>query len=76
MLSLEKKGDQRAVVQFCLSLGNSPTQTYALMKTVYGNDVLSRATIFHWHALFAVGRAFAAHYRKAANQKHPAWRLP
>ncbi len=38
----------------------SPTQMYALMKTVYGNHVLGHATIFHWHAFFAVGSASAA----------------
>ncbi len=59
MSSQKKKRDQRALVQFCFSLGYSPTQTYVLMKTAYRNNVLSRATIFHRHAFFAAGRPSA-----------------
>ncbi len=69
MLLLEKKRDQHAVVQFSFLLGHSPTHMYALMKTVYGNDVLSRATIFQWHAFFAARRALAATLQRSGQPK-------
>ncbi len=42
------------------ALGYSSSEKYTLMKTVYGNDDLGRATIFHWYAFFAAGKALAA----------------
>ncbi len=60
VMTLEKKQDQCAVVQFCFLLGYSPTQTYTLMKTPYGTNVLCHVTIFHWHEFYVVRRALAA----------------
>ncbi len=57
MSSPEKKWDQCDVVQFCFLLR---IQTYTLMNTLYGDNVLSHATIFHWHTFFTVGRTLAA----------------
>ncbi len=50
-------------------LGYLPTQTYILMKTAYGNNVLSHATIFHWHTLFAVGKASAVALPRSGSPK-------
>ncbi len=38
----------------------TPTQTYAAMKEVYGEQTLTRSTIFHWHQQFTQGRASAS----------------
>jgi len=45
--------EQRYAIKFCWRLGNSAVETYALIKQAYsGEEKLSRATVFRWHASF------------------------
>ncbi|XP_054708838.1 protein GVQW3-like [Uloborus diversus] len=48
--------EQRANIKFCFKLGKSATETFELMKTVYGSEVLSRNNVFKWYARFRDGR--------------------
>ncbi len=43
----------------------TPTQTYAAMKEVYGEQTLTCSTIFHWHQQFTQGRASASPKQKS-----------
>jgi len=38
--------EQRIVVKFHMKLGKTATETYNLLKKVYGNECLSRACVF------------------------------
>ena len=44
--------EQRSVVKFLMKLGRTATETYNLLKEVYGNEFLSCARIFEWFKRF------------------------
>ena len=48
--------EQRIVVKFHMKLGKAVTETYLLLKEVYGNECLSRARVFEWFKRFQDGR--------------------
>ncbi|GFV23239.1 protein GVQW3 [Trichonephila clavipes] len=47
---------QRIVVKFHFKHGKTATETYNLLKEVYGSECLSRARVFEWFERFKVGR--------------------
>jgi len=48
--------EQRVNVTFCVKLGKSDTETYNLLKKVYGDECLSRSQAFEWFKRFKEGR--------------------
>jgi hypothetical protein len=48
--------EQRVNVRFCVELGKSATETYDLLKKVYGDECLSRTQVFEWFKRFKEGR--------------------
>lgn len=48
--------EQRIVVKFHVKLGKTATETYNLLKQVYGHECLSRARVFEWFKRFQDGR--------------------
>jgi hypothetical protein len=48
--------EQRVNVKFCVKLGKFATETYNLLKIVYGNECLSRTQVFDWFKRFKEGR--------------------
>ncbi|EGI58630.1 FLJ37770-like protein [Acromyrmex echinatior] len=48
--------EQRIVVKFHVKLGKTSTETYNLLKEVYGHECLSRARVFEWFKRFQDGR--------------------
>ena len=53
---LSVKVEQCVNVKFCLKLGKSTTETYDLLKKVYGDECLSRTQVFEWFKRFKEGR--------------------
>lgn len=47
---------QRSVIKFHAKSGINATKTFDSMKKVYGDECLSRATVFDWHKHFREGR--------------------
>jgi len=54
MLSVDV--EQCVNVKFCVKLEKSDTETYDLLKKVYGVDCLSRTQVFEWFKRFKEGR--------------------
>ena len=50
--------EQRFAVKFCVKLGKSTTETFAMLNTAYGDVAMKRATCFRWHKRFKNGRLF------------------
>ena len=50
--------EQRFAVKFCVKLGKSTTETFAMLNTAYGDVATKRATCFRWHKRFKNGRLF------------------
>jgi len=47
--------EQRTNIKFCFKLGKTAVETLEMMRQVYGDNCLSRAQIFRWHARFKSG---------------------
>ena len=54
------KSEMRHAIQFCVRLDKSPSTIYAKMRQAYGDQCLSRSTVFDWHKRFREGRTTAA----------------
>ena len=50
--------EQRSAVKFCVKLGKSTTETFAMLNTAYGDVAMKRATCFRWHKRFKNDRLF------------------
>jgi len=48
--------EQHVNVKFCVELGKPTTETYDLLKKVYGDECLSRTQVFDWFKRFKEGR--------------------
>ena len=48
--------EQRVNVKFCVKLGKSATETYDLLKKVYGDECLFRTQVFECFKRFKEGR--------------------
>jgi len=48
--------EQRVNLKFCVKLGKSATETYDLLKKVYGDECLSCTQVFEWFERFKEGR--------------------
>ncbi|GFU56654.1 protein GVQW3 [Trichonephila clavipes] len=47
---------EQRIVKFHFKLGKTATETYNLLKEVYGSECLSRARVFEWFKRFKDGR--------------------
>ena len=43
-------------MKFCVKLGKSTTETFAMLNMAYGDVAMKRATCFRWHKRFKNGR--------------------
>jgi hypothetical protein len=48
--------EQRAWIKFCVKLKNTATETFEMLKSAYGEECLSRTSVFEWHEWFKEGR--------------------
>ena len=48
--------EQRANIKFSFKIGKTFTETFQLMKQVYGDDCLSRSRVHEWFQRFQSGR--------------------
>jgi len=53
---MQRSLEQRYAIKFCAKLGNSGSETLQLLRTAYGDAVLSSAQVFRWHKAFKDGR--------------------
>lgn len=49
---------QLGKVKFCQKLGKSASETFQMIKQVYGEKALGRSAVFKLHKCFAQGRQF------------------
>jgi len=54
--SMNVKLEQRLNIRFCVKLGKSGAETFQIIRRAYGNESMSRARCFEWHARFKRGR--------------------
>ncbi|KAJ4426624.1 hypothetical protein ANN_26422 [Periplaneta americana] len=47
--------EQRGSIKFCVKLGETFTETLALMRQAYGEEAKSRTRVYEWHKSFTSG---------------------
>jgi len=53
---MQRSLEQRYAIKFCVKLGKSGSKTFHLLRTAYGDAVLSSAQVLRWHKVFKEGR--------------------
>ena len=53
---MDPRKEQRVCIKFCVNLGKSATETLEMIQQGFGDQSLSRAQVFQWHARFKTGR--------------------
>jgi hypothetical protein len=48
--------EQRAAIKFCVKLKTTATETFEMLKSVYGEECLLRKSVIEWHKWFKEGR--------------------
>jgi hypothetical protein len=48
--------EQRAAIKFCVKLKKTATETFEMLKSAYGEECLSRTSMFERHKRFKEGR--------------------
>jgi len=54
--SMDVKLEQRANLKFCMIVGKSGAETFEMIRRAYGDEAVSCARCFKWHACFKKGR--------------------
>ena len=53
---MQRSLEQRYAIKFCVKLGKYGSETLQLLRTAYGDAVLSSAQVLRWHKAFKDGR--------------------
>ena len=53
---MDCKLEQRVNIKFCVKLGKSASETFDMIRHVYGNETMRRARCFEWHECIKSGR--------------------
>nr|APL98289.1 putative DD34D transposase [Bactrocera tryoni] len=61
--------EQRANIKFCFKLGKTFTETFQMMKKVYGDQCLSRSNVHEWFKRFQEGREDLCDDQKSGRPK-------
>jgi hypothetical protein len=48
--------ERRAAIKFCVKLKKTATGTFEMLKSAYGEECLSRTSVFEWRERFKEGR--------------------
>jgi transposase len=48
--------ERTAAIKFCVKLKKMATETFEKLKSAYGEECLSRTSVFEWHKKFKEGR--------------------
>ena len=51
-VKMQRSVEQHYVIKFCAKLGKSGFETLQLLRTAYGDAVLSSAQVLRWHKAF------------------------
>jgi len=53
---MDQRKEQRVCITFCAVLGKSAMETLTMIQQAFGDQTLSHAQVFQWHAWFKTGR--------------------
>jgi len=53
---MDQRKEQRVCIKFCANLVKSAMETLTMIQQAFGDQSLSHAQVFQWHARFKTGR--------------------
>jgi len=53
---MDQRKEQQVCIRFCANLGKSAAETLTMIQQAFGDQGLSHAQVFQWHAQFKTGR--------------------
>jgi histone-lysine N-methyltransferase SETMAR len=56
IFTMDQRKEQRVCIKFCANLGKSATETLEMIQQGFGDQSLSHAQVFQWHARFKADR--------------------
>jgi hypothetical protein len=62
---IQRSLEQRCAIKLCAKLGKSCSETLQLLRTAYGNAVLSSAQVLRWHKALKGGRECVENKQRA-----------
>jgi hypothetical protein len=51
-----QRKEQRVCIGFCADLEKIATEIVTMIQQAFGDQIVSRTQVFHWHARFKTGR--------------------
>jgi hypothetical protein len=56
IFTMDPRKEQTVCIKFCANLGKSVTENLTMIQQAFGDQSLSSARVFQWHARFKTGR--------------------
>jgi hypothetical protein len=53
---MSSEQEQRVCIKFCVKLGRNGAETFEMLRSAFGEQVLRYVRIFEWHRKFKEGR--------------------
>ena len=55
IFTMDQRKEEQVCIKFCANLGKSDMETLEMIQQGFGDQSLSRAQVFQWHAQFKTG---------------------
>ena len=55
VIKMNMKEEQRVAIKFCFKLGKTASESYQMITQAYGQEALSKTTVFEWFSRFRAG---------------------
>ena len=65
----DKNLKQRINIKFCVEIGESASETLAILTLAYGEYALKKSSVLEWHRLFKEGRENVQHDPRSGQPK-------
>ena len=66
--------EQRANLKFLAKLGKTPSESFAMLQQVYGDETMSRTRAFEWHKRFKERLEEVEDYHGLEDLQRAEWR--
>ena len=73
IFTMDQRKEHRVCIIVCANLEKSVTETLIMIQQAFGNQSLSRAQVFQWHARIKTGRTSVDDEHRETHKLHNSW---